>query len=118
MATTGIVFDDHNLNLIRNAHNVNNMESHVYYILHSPNFLINIGWCGVMVARNVVVNILAHDKPVPIPVRFRAPPNRTLKLVQFQCRGLFFFIFLLFCTSRFLKGRIIHDESEWTRRYV
>ena len=33
--------------------------------------IINLWWCGVMVARNVVVNILAHDKPVPIPVRFR-----------------------------------------------
>ena len=55
-----------------------------------------------MVARNVVDNILAHDKPVPIPVRFRAPPNRIFKLVQFQRRGLnfFYFFFVLPVFSR------------------
>ena len=47
-----------------------------------------------MVARNVVDNVLVHDKPVPIPVRFRAPPKSEIsKLVQVQYRGSIFFAF-------------------------
>ena len=50
-----------------------------------------------MVARNVVVNLLAHDKPVPIPVRFRAPPNRrNFKVGSSPASRVTFFVFCLF----------------------
>ena len=50
-----------------------------------------------MVARNVVVRFTVHSKPVPIPVRFRAPPQSEItKLVRVQYRGLFFFSFFFF----------------------
>lgn len=57
-----------------------------------------------MVARNVVVR-LSHNKPVPIPVRFRAPPDRRFVKVGSNptVRVKFFlldFFFWYFLTTR------------------
>ena len=105
---TGIIFDDQNF---ENAPHCK--LTWVIFLNKIKSYeCMNARWCGVMVARNVVDNYLAHDKPVPIPVRFRAPPNRTLKLVQFQCQGLnFLFLFSFLLYFPFSQGPYyIHDE--------